>query len=165
LGAISLVVTGVGAAAAALMVAGEFATVASVELTGVDEGCEVQLLDPELRDRCELNGFDRHGGALLLIAALTLALAVAAGIGASGAAAAGLAAVGALVLGIALLVDLPVTDDTGAIGPRFEGARASTGPGLWLELVAGALALGAGALRLAAERRALRLAADARYQR
>jgi hypothetical protein len=132
------------------MVMGEFATVASVELTGVDEGCEVQLLDPELRDRCELSGFDRHGGALLLIAALTLALAIGAGIGGSRPAAAGLAAAGALVLGIALLIDLPVTDDTGAIGPRFEGAGASGGPGLWLELVGGALALGAGVLRLSA---------------
>ena len=133
------------------MVVGELSTVASVDLTGVDEGCEVQLLDPELRDRCELSGFDRHGGALLLIGALTLALALAAGIGASRPAAAGLAGVGALVLAIALLVDLPVTDDTGAIGPRFQGAVASSGPGLWLELVAGALALGAGAVGLRAE--------------
>jgi hypothetical protein len=138
------------------MIAGELSTVASVELTGVDEGCEVQLLDPELRDRCELSGLDRHGGALILLAALTLVLALAAGIGASRPAAAGLAGAGALVLGIALLVDLPVTDDTGAIGPRFQGAVASSGPGLWLELAAGGLALGAGVLGLTA---------GARYQR
>jgi hypothetical protein len=153
LGALALAVTGVGAVAAALMVAAELATVASVELTGLNESCEVQLLDPELRDRCELSGLDRHGGALLLLAPFTLLLALGAGIGASRPAAAALAALGALLLAIALLVDLPVTNDTGAIGPRFEGAVATSGPGLWLELVAGALALGAGALRLAAERR------------
>jgi hypothetical protein len=135
------------------MIAAELSTVASVELTGVDEGCEVQLLDPELRDRCELSGLDRHGGALILLAALTLVLALAAGIGASRPAAGGLAGAGALVLGIALLVDLPVTDDTGAIGPRFQGAVASRGPGLWLELAAGGLALGAGVLGLTAGKR------------
>jgi hypothetical protein len=142
-----------GALAATLMVVGELSTVASVELTGIDESCEVQLTDPELRDRCELSGIDRHGGALLLLGPLTLALAFGAGIGASRAAAAALAAMGALVLGIVLLLDLPVTDETGAIGPRFEGAVSSSGPGLWLELAAGALALVAGALSLAAGRR------------
>jgi hypothetical protein len=47
-----------------------------------------------------------------------------------------------------VLVDLPVTDETGAIGQSFEGATAAAGSGLTLELVAGALALVAGAARL-----------------
>jgi hypothetical protein len=146
-------VTAAGVVSAALMIGGELATIASVELTGVNESCEVQLVDPELRDRCELSGVDRHGGALFLLASLTLALAFGAGIGGSRPAAAGLAAVGALLLAIALAVDLPVTNDTGAIGPRFEGAVATSGPGLWLEVAAGVLALGAGALRLGTEER------------
>jgi hypothetical protein len=57
-----------------------------------------------------------------------------------------------LVLAWALLVDLPVTGETGAIGRNFEGATAAAGPGLTLELVAGALALGAGLAALLAPR-------------
>jgi hypothetical protein len=38
-----------------------------------------------------------------------------------------------------------VTEETGAIGFAFEGATAAAGPGLTLELLAGALALAAGA--------------------
>ena len=53
-----------------------------------------------------------------------------------------------MVLAIGLLIDLPVTDDTGAIGPRFEGARAQAEIGFTLELVAGVLAALAGAARL-----------------
>jgi hypothetical protein len=56
-------------------------------------------------------------------------------------AAIGLAVVGALVLARALLVDLPVTSETGAIGLNFEGATAASGPVLTLELVAGGLGL------------------------
>ena len=41
-----------------------------------------------------------------------------------------------------------MTDDTGAIGRDFEGATASAGTGLWIEVVSGVLALGAGALAL-----------------
>ena len=60
-----------------------------------------------------------------------------AGVGGSRPAAAALVAVGVVVLGIALLVDLPVTDETGAIGRNFEGATAAAGPASALELVAG----------------------------
>ena len=44
----------------------------------------------------------------------------------------------------ALLVDLPVTDETGAIGRNFEGAEAAAGPGLTLEIVGGVLLVAAG---------------------
>jgi hypothetical protein len=50
----------------------------------------------------------------------------------------------------ALLVDLPVTKETGALGESFEGARAQAGAGLWLEMFAALLAAVAGALRLLA---------------
>ena len=55
---------------------------------------------------------------------------------------------GALVLGIAILSDIPVASDTGAIGRNFEGAKAMAGPGLYLELAGGALALLTGLARL-----------------
>jgi hypothetical protein len=132
-----------GAIAAVLLVITEFSTVASVDVAG--GSCElINDADPELADRCTLSGFDRNGGAFLLLAALVLVMAWGAGLGRSRPAAIALAGVGVLVLAWALVVDLPVTGETGAIGLNFEGATAAAGPGLTLELVAGALALGAG---------------------
>jgi hypothetical protein len=84
----------------------------------------------------------------VLLGPLTAAMAWGAGVGRSRPAGAALLAVGLVVLGIALLIDPPVTDETGAIGPRFEGARAQAEIGFTLELVAGALASLAGATRL-----------------
>jgi hypothetical protein len=140
-------VTAVGLAAAVLLVVTEFAVVASVDVAS--GSCQViQDTNPELADRCELSGFERNGGAFLLLAALALFMAWGAGVGGSRPAAVALVVVGVLVLGWALLVDLPVTDETGAIGRNFEGASAAAGTGLVLELVAGALALGAGTARL-----------------
>jgi hypothetical protein len=139
----------VGTIAALLLVITEFSTVASVDVAG--GSCELLGdTDPELADRCALTGFDRNGGAFVLLAALVLVMAWGAGLGRSRPAAIALAAVGALVIGWALLVDLPVTSETGAIGMNFEGATAAAGPGLTLELVAGALALGAGLAALIA---------------
>ena len=136
-----------GAAAALLLVIVEFSTVASVDVAS--GSCEViNDANPELADRCTLTGLERNGGAFLLLAALALFMAWGAGVGGSRPAAIALVVVGVLVLGWALLVDLPVTDDTGAIGRNFEGASAAAGAALVLELVAGALALGAGAARL-----------------
>jgi hypothetical protein len=81
-------------------------------------------------------------------------MGVGAGFGASRPAAVALVAIGAGVLLWTLLVDLPVTNETGALGESFEGAQARAGTGLWLELLAGLLAAGAGALRLLAPVRA-----------
>jgi hypothetical protein len=138
-------VTGAGLGAAVLLVLSEVSTVASVDVAS--GSCEViNDSNPELADRCELSGFERNGGAFLLIALLAAVMAYGAGLGGSRPAAVALAAIGAAVLAWTLLVDLPVTDDTGAIGRNFEGATAEAGPGLTLELVAGAVALAAGAI-------------------
>jgi hypothetical protein len=140
---LGLGVTAAGVIAAVLLVATEFSTVASVDVAG--GSCEViNDSDPALADRCTLSGFERNGGAFLLLAALTMLMAWGAGMGGSRPAALALVAVGVVVLGWALFVDLPVTDETGAIGISFEGATGEAGPGLAIELVAGALALGAG---------------------
>ena len=140
-------VMALGVAAALLLVVTEFSAVATVDVAS--GSCEViQDTDPELADRCELSGLERNGGAFLLLAALMLVLAWGAGPGRSTPAAIALVVVGVLVLGWALLVDLPVTDDTGALGRNFEGATATAGPGLTLEIIGGALALGAGLLAL-----------------
>ena len=136
-----------GLLAALLLVAAEFSTVAAVEVAG--DSCEViSDSDPALAERCELSGLERNGGAFLLLAVLAAVMAWGAGIGGSRPAAAALCVIGVLVLAWALLVDLPVTRETGAIGTRFEGASGSAGIGLILELAAGALALVAGMIRL-----------------
>jgi len=135
--------------AALLLFFAQFATIASVDLPSVS--CEViNDSNPALADRCDLSGFERHGPALLLVGLLALALAFAAGMYGSRPAAVALAAVGAIVLAIALLDDLPVTNETGALGRDFQGATASAGTGLYLELAAGALAIFAGAVGLVA---------------
>ena len=143
-----LAVTVLGMVAALLMIVTEFSTVASVELTGLDESCETQLVDPEQRDRCSLTGFDRHGGAFVLLGLITILMAAGAGVGGSRPAGAALVAIGLLVLALTLFLDLPETDEAGAVGSSFEGAEGSAGIGFYFELVGGLLALAAGALRL-----------------
>jgi hypothetical protein len=135
--------------AAALLVATEFSTVASVDVANTS--CEViQDSDPGLADRCSLSGFERNGGSFLLVAALIAVMGWGAGFGRSRPAAVALVALGFCVLAWALLVDLPVTDDAGALGSTFEGARGRAGIGLTLEIVAGLAAIAAGAIRLRA---------------
>jgi hypothetical protein len=135
--------------AALLLVIVEFSAVATVDVAS--GSCEViNDANPELADRCELSGFERNGGSFLLLALLAAAMGVGAGLGGSRPAAVVLVVVGALVLGWSLLVDLPVTDETGAIGRNFEGATASAGAGLTLEIVAGFLLVMAGTVRLLA---------------
>jgi hypothetical protein len=131
-----------------LLVLAEFSTVASVTVEG--ESCEV-LYDtrPELADRCSLSGFERHGGSLLLLGLV----AAGAGFfsrrtGTTASAGAVLLAVGIVTLGLTLIGDLPVTNETGAIGLDFDGATASAGLGFYLELIGGVLSLIAGVLAL-----------------
>ncbi|MGH2764257.1 MAG: hypothetical protein ACRDL0_15880 [Thermoleophilaceae bacterium] len=134
--------------AALLLVVTEFATVASVDVAS--GSCEViNDANPELADRCELSGFERHGGAFILLGALAGAMAWGAGIGGSRPAAFALIALGLLVLGWSLGFDLPESDEEGVLR-SYEGARGAAGPGLTIEIAAGALALAAGALALAA---------------
>ena len=136
-------------ASAVLLFATEFSTVASVDVAS--GSCEViQDSDPGLADRCSLSGFERNGGSFLLVAALIAVMGWGAGIGRSRPAAAALLVLGAAVLAWALLVDLPVTDETGALGSSFEGARGQAGIGLTLEIVAGLLTIAAGGLGLRA---------------
>jgi hypothetical protein len=129
------------------MVVTEFLTVASVDVAS--GSCEVITdTSPEVADRCFLSGFERHGGALVLLAALTVFMAWGAAVGGSRPASFALMGLGAVVLLWAVLIDLPATNDTGGIGPLYANAEAMAGPGLFTELVAGVLAVGAGVLRL-----------------
>ena len=134
-------------AAAVLMLLTEVTTVISIDVAA--GSCDsINDTSPELADKCEQTGFERSSVALLLLGLLTLAMGFGAAFGKSRPAAIALVVIGVVVLGITLLVDLPASDDTGLIGRRYAAAEATAGTGLWLELVAGVLAVVAGLLRL-----------------
>ena len=65
----ALALLAAGAIAGALMIATEFAPVAKVDVAGGN--CEViNDSNPDLADRCSLSGFERHGGALVVLGLL-----------------------------------------------------------------------------------------------
>jgi hypothetical protein len=129
------------------MLLAEVTTVISIDVAA--GSCEsIYDTNPDLADDCAQKGFERSSVALLLLALVTLAMGVGAAFGRSRPAALALIAIGVVVLGIGLLVDLPASDDTGLIGRRYAAAEATAGPGLWFEVVAGALAVCAGVLRV-----------------
>jgi hypothetical protein len=134
-----------GLLGAILLALTEFATIASVEIPG--RTCK-EIADVAAVDRCSLSGFERHGGAFLLLAAFAAFMAFGAGRGGSRPAAVALLVVGVVVLGLALLRDLPETQRTGAVGITYEGATGQAGTGFYLEVAAGVLLVGAGALAL-----------------
>jgi LPXTG-motif cell wall-anchored protein len=130
-----------------LMLLTEVTTVISIDVAA--GSCDsIYDTSPELADDCEQTGFERSSVALLLLGLLTLVMGAGAAFGRSRPAAVALVVIGVVVLGITLLVDLPASDETGLIGRRYEAAEATAGPGLWLELVGGGLALLAGVIRL-----------------
>lgn len=148
---VAKVVLAAGLMAGILMFASLISTVASVDVA--NGSCEVIYdSNPELAQGCSLSGYERHSIAFVLLGLLAIMMAIAAGPARSRGAAWALAAIGVVVLAVALFSDLPVTNDTGAIGRDFEGATAHVGTGLWLELAAGVLALIAAAARLLAPR-------------
>jgi hypothetical protein len=134
-------------AAALLMFLTEFTTVISVDVA-VGSCDTIYDTSPSLADDCEQTGFERSSVALLLLGLLTLAMGFGAALGKSRPAAVALVVIGLVVLGITLGLDLPASDDTGLIGRRYAAAEAAAGTGLWLEFVAGVLALVAGLIRL-----------------
>ncbi len=139
-----------------LLVSAELSPIASVEIPG--RTCR-EVADLRAVDRCELSGFERHGGALFLLGAFAALMAVVAGRGRSTPAAAALIAVSLLTLALALLGDLPETNEVGAIGVTYEGATGKAGPGLLLEIAAGLLLACAGGLGLSTRPTASRRAA------
>jgi hypothetical protein len=144
---LALALTVAGMIAGLLLIVTEFTTIASVDVAS--GSCEViNDSDPSLADRCSLSGFERHGGAFVLLGLMTAAMAWGAGVGRSRPAAVALLAIGALVIVLSLALDLPQTHKTGAIGRNFEGATAKAGLGFYLELVAGVLAAAAGVVGL-----------------
>ena len=141
----SIVVLALGILAALLIFMAEFTTIAAVDVAEND--CEV-IANLDERDRCSLSGFERHGGAFLLVGLFAGAMAWGAAAGQSRPAAVALVAIGVLVVAIALLLDLPETGETGAIGRNFEGASGERGVGFYLEIAGGVLAGATGVMAL-----------------
>jgi hypothetical protein len=152
-GRVGLAVLAIGAVAGVLLVLTEFSTVARVDLSrdmpGVSDSCEVlHDTSPKLADRCRLSGFERHGGAFLVLGLLTVLMAAGGGPGRSRPAAVALLLIGAVVLIWTLTRDLHEAGRTGVISTVYAGAEGVKGPGFYMELVAGVLAAGAGLTRL-----------------
>ena len=138
-----------------MLVIAEFSTIVSV--TTLTATCE-DLADSRLQDQCQTTGGEQHSYALLLLAVLVALMTWGTVAGASRPAAFALVAMGIVVIVIAVALDLPDTNDEGLVGINFEEANANPGAGLWIELVAGALALLAGVLGLLGNRRSRRAA-------
>jgi hypothetical protein len=139
-----------GLTAAILMVVSEFATLRSVKV--LTASCS-DLADPSLRGSCVTHGGEEHAYALVLMGIVAALMAWGAAIGRSRPAGIALLAIGAAVVAIALITDVPDIHKTGVLGERFDSAHAEAGPGLWLEIAGGALALAAGAMATVARRR------------
>jgi hypothetical protein len=139
------VVLVLGIAASVLLVLTEVTTLFEIE---VETASCSDLADPDQADRCDVTGGEHHSFALVPVALLVAVMAVGAGLGGSRPAGLALLGAGVVVLVIALAFDLADTTKTGEIGASFASAEAVKGAGFWFEVVAGALAVAAGALRL-----------------
>jgi hypothetical protein len=143
------VVLVLGITAAVLLVLTEVTTLVEVD---VETAACSDLADPDQADECDKTGGEQHSFALIPVALLVVVMAVGAGLGGSRPAGWALLGAGVVVLVIALAFDLSATNDTGEIGSNFASAEAVKGTAFWMELAAGAVALLAGALRLADRR-------------
>jgi hypothetical protein len=95
-----------------------------------------------------LSGWDRHGPALLIIAAFASAMIVGAWRGARPAMGA-LAVLGLAALLIAVISDVPDLNETGFIGQVYEDAAAGPKAGFYLETLGAVLLLASGGLMFA----------------
>ena len=139
-----------GLLGAILMVVSEFATLRSVKV--LTASCS-DLADPSLRGSCVTHGGEEHAYALVLLGIVAGLMAWGAALGRSRPAGIALIAIGAAVVAIALLTDVPDIHKTGVLGERFDSAKATAGPGLYMEIIGGALVLAAGVMAAIARRR------------
>ena len=138
-------VIGAGTAAGVLMIVSEFLLIRYV--TTITASCS-DLANPAVRDSCQTTGHSHHYWGIAILGVFTLLMTFGAGVGKSRPAAFALLAAGLVCVAIALIHDLPDTSSKGQVGSNFADARAHIGDGLWLELIGGILAVGAGALAL-----------------
>jgi hypothetical protein len=150
-GALRTAAVAAGVVGAAMLGVATFGTVVSITV-----GTTSRLANLDTA----LSGWDRHGPALLVVAAFALVMLVGAVRGARPAAVAVLVC-GLVALVIAPTFDAPGLGDTGQVGELYTDARAGAGAGFWLEVAGGALlVVSGGALVLASRpRRSARVAA------
>lgn len=140
---VAIVVLALGAAGALLAAISEFVTLRSV--TVLTASCD-DLADPSLRGACVTRGHEEHSYALLLMGIVALFMLYGAVMGRSRPAGVAVAVLGIAVLVIAFATDLPDIHKTGVLGERFDSAKATAGPGFWMEIAGGALMFVAGAM-------------------
>lgn len=145
-----IAVFALGIAGALFMIVSEFVTLRSVKV--LTASCS-DLADPSLRGSCVTHGGEEHSYALVLMGIVAILMTWGAVFGRSRPAAVALLAIGAAVVAVALITDVPDIHKTGVLGERFDSAHAQAGPGLWMEILGGALALVAGAIATAASGR------------
>jgi hypothetical protein len=146
-----------GIAAGVLLVVTEFSKIAYV--TTITASCS-DFADPHLRDTCLTVGHESHHWAIGLLGIFVILMAFGAAVGRSRPAAMALLVAGLISLGITLLHDLPLTAKKGEVGIAFAEGKAHKGTGFWLELVGGALGLGAGGVMLTRLQRGLNSSND-----
>jgi hypothetical protein len=139
-----------GLTGAILMIVSEFVTLRSV--TVITASCS-DLADPKLRGSCVTHGGEEHYYALVLMGVVAALMTFGAAVGRSRPAGIALIAIGAAVLAIAFATDVPDIHKTGVLGDEFDSARAKAGPGLYMEIAAGALVLAAGVMATVRRRR------------
>jgi hypothetical protein len=151
LGAPRLAILVLGGGGGMLLILSDFLTLWHVDV--VTASCS-DLASPNLRNACTTTGGSHHGYALAVLGAIALVMTWGAAVGSSRPAGFALLVLGAASLAIALAVDLPDVHKTGIVGTQFSNAQAKPGAGFWLELIGGALVVGAGLLRLLVRPRA-----------
>lgn len=151
-----------GLAGSLLIVLSDFTTLRSVKVLTASCG---DLADPALRGSCVTRGGEEHAYAFVLLGVAAMVMTWGATMGRSRPAAAALAVIGLAVLVIAFVTDVPDIDKTGVLGERFEQARASAGPGLWMEIAGGGIAFATGVFAATARAGRKRKAARDRERR
>jgi len=141
-GGLGWVLAGIGFAAGLLLVITDFLHISYV--TTITASCS-DFADPKLRDSCLTIGHESHHWGFVVLGLFVMVMTFGAVVGGSRPAAVALLVAGVVGLGITLLHDLPNTAKKGEIGVAFARAKAHKGAGFWVELVASALAIGAGA--------------------
>ena len=141
-GGLGWVTAGVGFVAGLLLVITEFLHISYI--TTITASCS-DFADPKLRDSCLTVGHESHHWGFVVLGLFVMLMTFGAVVGGSRPAAVALLVAGVVGLGITLLHDLPNTTKKGEIGVAFARAKAHKGAGFWVELVASALAIGAGA--------------------
>ena len=137
--ALRLALLGAAAVGAICLLLATFATVIEIKV-----GTTTKVPDHDTH----LSGWDRHGPALLIIAAFAGAMIVGAARGARPAMVA-LTVLGLVALVIAIVGDVPDLNETGFIGEVYEDAAAGPKAGFYLETLGGVLLLLSGGLMFA----------------